>query len=535
MANRRNYFHGQILQEGELDAGFDGLEAADWNLASDLGLVGVSGGGVVTQHAPTPDLTVDVTSVQAYDQQGRRIEFPSTQTPSLATDSNSVSTAVVNSGNSKIVSLFVRFKRDQSDPRTDDNAVPLNFVQDEGFEFVIVQGAEALSPSPPALLSDGILLADITRTFGQTQVLNADISTSRRQDMFVGSAGALSFRAGTPEGADQALLTLLNNHVTGVASLHPATAISYAGSGNWADGSQIVSSNVEGAVDEVVGDLAGTGAGASGAHKVGAAAIAGSPDSVSAPGSTAGALSQLLTLVNARARKAAAETISAIYTHSARIILAGAAAYLEFAEDATAAEHIKFASYAGVGAANGKPIVFFGQPGQAQSGANPNNHGGGFKFWLGERGTGGSGTAGRPGGFEILPQGAGHPKQYKFPTHGVVAIPASTVNAVVQTIDRAVELEGAGSLVDVECIFLAAETTGGTPTVGCWTIKRTAQFAAGAWTFIGGTDTLSSHHSFAGGAPSPGIATSGTELRAIFTAPSVDVSVAVLSTITVRN
>ena len=273
VADRRNYFHGQVLQEGELDAGFNGLEAADWNLATDLGLVGVAGGGVVTQHSPTPDLTVDVTSVRAYDQQGRRIEFPSTQTPSLATDSNSVSTAVANGGNSKIVSLFVRFKRDQSDPRTDDNAVPLNFVQDEGFEFVVVQGAEAASPTPPALLSDGILLADVTRTFGQTQIVNGDISTARRQDMFVGTAGSIGFRAGTPEEALQDILTELNNHITGVSNLHPATAIS-------------------------------------------AAAVSQSPTSLSL-GTVSSQLAALLTAVNARARLASAETVAGAWTFNA--------------------------------------------------------------------------------------------------------------------------------------------------------------------------------------------------------------------------
>jgi hypothetical protein len=535
VADRRNYFFGQQVQEGELDAGFDGLERAIWNLAADLGLVGVSSGGVVTQHAPTPDLTVDVTSVRAYDQQGRRIEFPSTQTPSLATDSNSVSTAVVNGGNSKIVSLFVRFKRDQSDPRTDDNAVPLNFVQDEGFEFVIVQGAEAVTPTPPALLSDGILLADVTRTFGQTQILNADISTSRRQDMFVGAVGATGFRAGTPEEALLDVLTELNNHITGVANLHPATAISYAGSANWADGTQVTAPTMEAAVDEVVSDLANASTGISGANKIGAPGVAGSPDSITAPGSAQGAISQLLTLVNARARKAAAETISAIFTHTARIILAGASAWLEFAEDASAAEHVRFTPYAGTGANNGKTMVFFGQPGQAQSGANPNTHGGGFKFRLGERGAGGSGAAGRPGGFSVEPQGTSSPRRYWYPSHGATSVVASTSNAVVQTIDRAHELEGIGSLIEIECTFLVAETTGGTPTVGTWTIKRTAQFASGAWTFLGGITTVASQHNFAGGAPAPGIAISGTELRPVFTAPSVDVTVAVFTTITVRN
>jgi hypothetical protein len=272
MADRRDYFFGQQVQEDELDQGFDGLERADHDQYSDLALIGIASGGLVAQHSATPDLTVDVPALVAYDQQGRRIQVPTTQTVNLAVDSNSVSTTVATPGNTKIVSVFARFKRVQSDQRTDENAVTVYFVQDEGFEFVVVQGAEANPGTPPALLTDGILLADVTRTFGQTQILTANIAlAARRQDMFVASAGALAVRQGTPLGSDQAILTHLNNHVTGVANKHPASAIDYAGSSpsQYADGSTLAAQSVEAALDAVVAAVGNLAAAQSGARKLG--------------------------------------------------------------------------------------------------------------------------------------------------------------------------------------------------------------------------------------------------------------------------
>lgn len=276
MANRRIYFKGQQITGGistslgELNEGYDGLEAADRDMVVDFALIGVTSGGIVTQHSPTPDLTVDVTAAVAYDQSGRRVQFPSTQTQNLALDSNAVSTAVTGGANSKIVSLFIRFKRDESDPRVDANAVSVNFVQDETFEFVVVQGSEGLTPAPPALLSDGILLADITLVHSQTQIHNGDISTSRRQAAFSIQAGSLVVVAGSPEASDLAILVLLNDHITGVSNEHPATAITYGGSGPWKDTTTIPNTgSVEDAIDAIVSSLGGN----TGAGKVGTAAF----------------------------------------------------------------------------------------------------------------------------------------------------------------------------------------------------------------------------------------------------------------------
>ncbi|MCG8433737.1 MAG: hypothetical protein MJA83_06880, partial [Gammaproteobacteria bacterium] len=118
---------------------------------------------------------------------------------------------------------------------------------------------------------DKILLADITLSFGTTQILNGDISTSRRQDAFVLSAGALSVNTGTPEESDQAILTELNNHITGVSNLHPALAVDYAGGPAWHDGTTNPAATAEAQFDKIITDLVD----AAGSDRIGAAVFAG--------------------------------------------------------------------------------------------------------------------------------------------------------------------------------------------------------------------------------------------------------------------
>lgn len=265
MANRRDYFTDQLVSQSELDAGFAGLESADWAQFADLALKGVVTGLGVAQHSPTADLTVDVAIGVSYDKLGKRMSVPSLQVVNLGVDSNSVSTAVVNAGQSKIVSLFLRFKRSLTDQRTDGLGATVFHIQDESFEFFIEQGAEAVSPTPPALRSDSILLADITRTFGQTQILTVNISATRKEDMFKLSAGAIAINTGTPVSAMQSLLTELNNHVTGASNVHPASAIAYGGGANFADGATNPASSVEVVIDNILTSLGGS----TGSQKVG--------------------------------------------------------------------------------------------------------------------------------------------------------------------------------------------------------------------------------------------------------------------------
>jgi hypothetical protein len=297
MANRRDYFFRQRVTEAELDDGFAELEKADQNLAADLGFVGVLANAVVSQHAPVPDLSVDVSGPGAVlDQLGQRIFFSALQNVSVAQDDGGVSTSVSAAGQEKIVSVFLKFDRALSDPRVDGNSLTVFFRRDESFKFIVAQGAQAPAGTalPPPLRSDAILLADVTRTFGQTQVLNANISIARRQDAFVSGGSPRSIRRGKTLEAVSDLLTFLNAHVSGTADRHPAAAVDYAGGGNWADGTTNPAATAEAQLDKIVADLAAV----TGAPKVGAAATSGSPNSLSA-GTVRSQLDALLGFINA--------------------------------------------------------------------------------------------------------------------------------------------------------------------------------------------------------------------------------------------
>ena len=163
-----------------MNLAFDGAENAIHDIVADYGMQGIISGLQPVQDG-AGSLNVLVTAGLAYDPQGDRIFVPVQQTLNCSVDMNSVSTAVSTSGHSKIVSVFVQFERVLSDPRTDGNAVTVYFQQDEGFQLNVIQGAEAVSPTPPALQGNMLLLADLTFTFGMSQVLTAGISYARSQ------------------------------------------------------------------------------------------------------------------------------------------------------------------------------------------------------------------------------------------------------------------------------------------------------------------------------------------------------------------
>lgn len=297
MSDRLDYYFRQRVTEAELDLGFAELEQADRNQAADLGFTGVLANAVVSQHAPVADLTVDVSGPGAIiDQLGQRIFFSALQNVSVAQDDNGVSTGVAGAGREKVVSVFVKFDRALADPRVDGNSLTVFFRRDESFKFIVAQGAEAPAGAaiPPPLHSDAILLADITRTFGQTQVLAANVSTARRQDAFVLNGAPRSIRRGRALEAIADVLSFLNAHVNGVADRHPAAGVDYTGGANWADGTTNPPATVEAQLDKLVVDLSA----ATGAQKVGAAGTPGAPNSL-APGGVKSQLDALLAFLNA--------------------------------------------------------------------------------------------------------------------------------------------------------------------------------------------------------------------------------------------
>lgn len=353
--DRYDFYKDQQVTEAELDGAFDAAERADRAMVDDYDLTGIMAGLSVVENSPTPNLSVLVDVGTAYDPSGRRLRVPAIQTVSLAADSGNVSTAVASSGNEKIVGLYLKSRRLTSDPRTDGDGNPVQFVQAESFEFIIAQGAESLSPTPPAQPADTIRLAYVTRTFGQTQIVNANIDLDAREMAIEATAGALELKAGTIPEAFEEMLTTLDDHINGSVGVHPASAIAYAGGPTWADASTNPAATVEAQLDKIVTDLKSTTFGSSGANKtgiaartawldatanaagnlysavekiitdlvatagaarIGAAATSQSPTSLSS-GSIKSQLDALLTAVNARARLASTELITGAWSFDA--------------------------------------------------------------------------------------------------------------------------------------------------------------------------------------------------------------------------
>lgn len=104
------------------------------------------------------------------------------------------------------------------------------------------------------------------------------------------TSGLLSITGGT---VDAQLFELLGY----VAAAGSAAGVSYAGGGTWADGTTNPATTVELQLDKIVSDLAAS----TGTAKVGGAAIASSPSSLSA-GTLAAQISALLGLINGRSR-----------------------------------------------------------------------------------------------------------------------------------------------------------------------------------------------------------------------------------------
>lgn len=310
MADRLDYFFRQRVTEAELDLGFELLEQADRNLVVDIGIFGVVAELIATERAGTPDLSVDFSGPGlAYDQTGQRISSDGPRNVDVTLDLNGFPTTVINSGNEKIVSVFVKFDRELSDPRTDGNNLQVFFRRSESVRFVVRQGGEALAGTavPPALQPDEVLLVDVTRTFGQTQILDSDLSPNplvpgdvgRRQNFVLVDASAIgvstvSFDTLLPtnpnvQASFDEVDDELTDHFTGAARRHPATAIDFAGGPSWVDGSTNPARTMEAQIDDMLSQLGGT----NGASRLGAPQAFGSPTDLVAP-SIAGQLQEIL-------------------------------------------------------------------------------------------------------------------------------------------------------------------------------------------------------------------------------------------------
>jgi len=304
MADRVDFYFRQRVTEAELDLAFALLEKADRDLAADLNIYGIVSGAVPAPHSPVPDLTVDLTAPgRAYDNLGQRMFFGTGQTVDCAVDLVGIPTDVATVGNERWLGIFLRFKRQLSDPRTDGNSQQVFFRRDESFELVVRQAPEgAIGVAPkPALQADELLLCDVRRRPGQTQILVADLDTSRRQAFIFAQGSSVSVVTGTWSILQPLAATVqaafdeadaeLRDHFTAVARRHAATAIDYAPHGF------VGAANVQAAVDELIDDISTGAVGSSGASRVGVDAAAGAPNALPA-GSVKSQLAQLLGFLN---------------------------------------------------------------------------------------------------------------------------------------------------------------------------------------------------------------------------------------------
>lgn len=305
MADRKDFGFKQKVKSTELDAAFDGLEQADWNIATDIGLFGILDGMVVTQNAPVADETVDASAPGiSYDQLGRRVRYGTDQDVDVSEDVNGVPTEVITAGKVKWVSLFIRFKRLASDKRTDGANQEYWFEQQESYEWVVRQGAEA-DPGgavPPPLQAQEILVVDILRAHGVSQILDAHIFTTRRQGFTYVGADNISVVAGAWQELSNAALnvqealdsvdSVLHDHFTGADDKHAAAHITSTAY-EW-----IGADNLQSVVQEVVDDLASQANLSPGAMRIGGRERTGFSIYNLGAGNLSAQLNSLLTYLN---------------------------------------------------------------------------------------------------------------------------------------------------------------------------------------------------------------------------------------------
>ena len=305
MADRLDFYFRQRVTEAELDLAFEQLERADRDLAADIGLRGVVTGAAAVPRSPLPDLTIDlVAPARAYDQAGHRIAFGVDQSVDCSVDHAGLPTEVPTAGQERWLGVFLRFERLLSDERTDGNSRRVFFRRDESFMIVVRQGpaAAAGSAARVALQPDELLVCDVLRREGQTQILAADIDSSRREAFVFASGDAVQVRSGlwrtlvpvlhTAQAAFAEVHAAITEHFAGTARRHGAAHVDIARH------RLLRGATVESAVHGIVDDLASVATGAAGTTRVGADAVPGSPHGLP-PGTVRSQLAQLLDFTNA--------------------------------------------------------------------------------------------------------------------------------------------------------------------------------------------------------------------------------------------
>ncbi len=163
--DKLNFYSGQLVNHNDLQTFQNNVENKDKELTQKLFGYGIVDGFGVSPNSPA-DLTVLVAPGFAVDQYGQTVKLLQQRQVNLA--------GYVPSANSRYVTLYAMFTRKEYETRQNDIGEEIKYRWDEDSEITIVAGDVSGSPVKPNVSSEGVLLADILLTEGQTQITTID-------------------------------------------------------------------------------------------------------------------------------------------------------------------------------------------------------------------------------------------------------------------------------------------------------------------------------------------------------------------------
>jgi len=227
--NRRDFYFDQEVSQAELDGSFDWVAEAISGALTGAELVGIEFGLSVIPSVPMEDMNVNVVGPGGgVDKDGEPLYTGTAlEAVDCSVDEYGASTDVTVAANDRYVSVFMRHTVVLSVPKIDGNGLTVQTHRMDGYEFVVRQGAMAATgtATPPALLTDGVLLADVLLSFGTTQIVAGLIEVTRREDWLRYNGTTIgTFAHGTSHDAITAVLTMLETW---------STAMPFAFTGHW--------------------------------------------------------------------------------------------------------------------------------------------------------------------------------------------------------------------------------------------------------------------------------------------------------------
>ena len=293
--NLRDWFYKQIVTQDQMDESYGWAEDADHDSVVDQNMWGLNrviGTEWDSSETSPASLSMEVSGGphRAYGKTGERIYLSNAvETLDCSVDEYGVSTSVVGAANSRYLSVFVRFKRLLADPEVDGSSVLVYTRKYEDAELFVRQGAEAVAPTKPALLSDALLVCDIELAYAQTTIQNTHIDTDRTEWWYskTGMASLSDHIGGNVKVTLEALWDALDTVAGGGGP--------FTFSSTWFGGTPVGSSptTVSAALNAIVSDLAAS----SGSPLIGTPNVSTTYVSWTSQ-SVGGALSAIATAVN---------------------------------------------------------------------------------------------------------------------------------------------------------------------------------------------------------------------------------------------